>query len=336
MRDEERESRDRTTRARIAIESATIEAPHTPRRYVGRVISVPAGSTPPVYLDTHPVTIAGDEVAGGGATLTPDATRTVPVLVLGSLPSPGQDVVAKNVLGRWVAQMPGVGVVTGGITGIIPDCFCSPTPGIMYMSSADTECNFRMFQYGTISYRDIPPDVIDVFPPLNVVAMGGKGYFGDQFFIDPVSGDGFIYFLTCHDNLWSLTRIFPTSPFGSPWKDAVLYTWVMGADGNQCGSQPMSYELNPDFQAWADCIVATYPAYAALEPLDFDPAVNRISGTSTTALSSIILDYASGTTRECGPPPPISRTLIGGSGFRLTNGSAFSGSDASCSVTIEG
>lgn len=55
------------------------------------------------YL-THPVSLDGDEVEGGTATVVADATQTIPVVFLGGVPVVGDVVTAFAVGGRWVAE----------------------------------------------------------------------------------------------------------------------------------------------------------------------------------------------------------------------------------------
>lgn len=80
------------------------------------------GDHPPVYLGqvynggsipttagrialTVPASFAGNETENATATITTDGTRTVPVLVLGTAPGTGQNVLARNVNGLWVTQL---------------------------------------------------------------------------------------------------------------------------------------------------------------------------------------------------------------------------------------
>ena len=115
----------------------------------------------------------------------------------------------------------------GGIIGRIPNCFCTPTPGLLTMTSADEACNYRMFQSCTISYGPHPG-----FEALN---FGPNYYLSDQGFPDPVAnGAIFYYALGCQYNQFSLTRAYLESPYGSPFRDGVLYSWIVGGSGNTC------------------------------------------------------------------------------------------------------
>lgn len=121
----------------------------------------------------------------------------------------------------------GTGGGTGG-TGTIPSCFCSPIPGVLTMTSADETCNFHMFQSGTLSYQARPA----AYAGLRTL---DPGYYGDQEWPDPLSGGSlFRYYLTCQYNQFSLSRIWAVSPYGSPYQDGILYTWLLGGSMNTC------------------------------------------------------------------------------------------------------
>lgn len=119
-------------------------------------------------------------------------------------------------------------------------CLCYPTPETLNMTSADESCNAGMFRTGTITWQDTPSDIRCAF----IDNMGNPlppfpGYWGDQVWPEDVhDGSGnyvrtanFRYYLTCNGNLWTLTRVF-TDP--DCFRDAVLYSWVMGGYGNGC------------------------------------------------------------------------------------------------------
>ena len=60
-------------------------------------------TVPAVYL-THPVLLSGPETEGGSGTLTVDSATTVPVVILGHVPSVGDYLTAYAVGGRWVSE----------------------------------------------------------------------------------------------------------------------------------------------------------------------------------------------------------------------------------------
>ena len=89
----------------------TLDAPTaaaTPR-FVGQVVNggaIPT-ATDRIYL-VNPIQLSGAEAEGAAATVAVDATRKVPVVVIGSTaPKAGDILVAFAVAGRWVAMMGG-------------------------------------------------------------------------------------------------------------------------------------------------------------------------------------------------------------------------------------
>jgi hypothetical protein len=121
----------------------------------------------------------------------------------------------------------GGGTGTVGGIGHIPSCFCDPLPTLLTMTSADESCNYRMFQSCTLSYGPHPG-----FEPLS---FGRDYYLSDQGFPDPVAnGAIFYYTLLCQYNVFSLTRSYLESPYGSPFLDGILYVWLVGGYGNTC------------------------------------------------------------------------------------------------------
>jgi hypothetical protein len=228
--DDPRESRNRDARSRADSEGRTVAAPHSPRRHVGRVVNPPPpGAAAPLYRDTHPVRISGPDKAGATAVLAVDTTLIVPVLVFGSVPPAGQDLVARNYRGRWEAYVGPAGGGSGGGGVPWPGCFCSPGPDSIAMTSADPDCNFRMFQSCTIRwYSPVPSG----FEALN---LGQGAYLSTDSFPDPVDGGAlFYYLLTCQFNQVSLTRVYLVSDYGSPYRDGILYTWLLSNPDNSC------------------------------------------------------------------------------------------------------
>ena len=96
------------------------------------------------------------------------------------------------------------------------------------MTSADPSCNYNMFQSCTIQYGPTPPDFLPT-------GIGDFAFLSTQGFPDPIAdGAIFYYYLTCQSNLFSLSRIYQDSPYGSPYRDGVLYSWTIGGAGNTC------------------------------------------------------------------------------------------------------
>lgn len=195
--------------------------------FLGRVTSAsaPAGK----YFLAIPVQVLGAEVAGGAGSVSDLTTQKTPVLLLGPrAANTGDLLVCRFVDHRWVAERGGgSGIIDPG-HGTIPNCFCTDIPGTLTMTSADPNCNYRMFQSCTIQWQDTPAWAAR----LN---LGPKIFLSTTSFADPVAGDAeFYYYLTCQYNQFSLTRLYPTSPFGSPYRDGILYTWLVGGYGNTC------------------------------------------------------------------------------------------------------
>lgn len=66
------------------------------------------GSAPDLYYFTHPVLATGPEAEGDTATLIVDTVTTIPVVVLGHVPSVGDYLTAYAIAGRWVAERGGL------------------------------------------------------------------------------------------------------------------------------------------------------------------------------------------------------------------------------------
>ena len=123
----------------------------------------------------------------------------------------------------------GPGSNPGGF-GSLPFCFCAEIPLSLTMVSADETCNYQMFQSCTIAYQTTPA----IFAPFN---LGANCYLSTQSFPDPTAeGATFVYYLSCLYNQFNLTRLYTYSPFGSPFRDGVLYSWLVGGQGNSCGN----------------------------------------------------------------------------------------------------
>jgi hypothetical protein len=182
------------------------------------------------FLLVDPVLALGPEAEGG----TPVFTVSVPgagiaVYLLGpAVPATGDYLICRHVDHRWVAERGTNGGGGSGGVGVIPNCFCTTVPATLTMTSADEMCNYQMFRSCTIQYGPTPA----CYAALNLPA---NTFLSVQTFPDPLSnGAIFQYFLTCLYNQFSLTRIYCTSPYGSPYRDGVLYSWVLGGYGNTC------------------------------------------------------------------------------------------------------
>jgi hypothetical protein len=222
--------------------------------------------------------------------------------------------------------------VGGGCLGTIPSCFCTNLPTVLNMTSTDENCNYRMFQSCTISYGP--------HPGFESLSFGANYYLSDQGFPDPVAnGAIFYYALLCQFNQFSLTRSYLTSPYGSPFRDGILYTWLVGGYGNTCASCD-DWIVNPDYLTWAGCaddfLNANHPKPGGglwtLDQGTVDPATGCTTGYLSPGTSGVYADLIS----ACGFPPAVVKCGDPGGVFHLDNGVAFPGSDPTCRVMIDG
>jgi len=196
--------------------------------FVGQVSSLSSKIAVGEFLLVQPNFVLGAEVEGAAGVFTPFGSSTVPVYLVGpGVPSTGDYLVCRFVDNRWVAERTLLMSGTGGV-GSLPYCLCDPIPTTMKMTSKDQSCNYGMFQSCTLRYGPTPP----AFAALN---LGVNTILSTQGFPDALAGGAiFYYYLTCQYNQFNLTRIYLESPFGSPYRDGVLYSWLVGGYGNTC------------------------------------------------------------------------------------------------------
>jgi hypothetical protein len=85
-----------------------------------------------------------------------------------------------------------------------------------------------MFQTCTLQYGPVPAAYANL-------GLGQDAFISVESFPDELAGGAlFQYFLGCLQNQYTITRIYATSPYGSPYIDGILYTWFVGAYGNTC------------------------------------------------------------------------------------------------------
>jgi hypothetical protein len=75
---------------------------------VRRLVQIFDGGSMPTSPDhfflSYPVEVGGSEIEGGSSSQQADTSQTIPVVVLGQAPSPGDLLTAYAVGGRWVAE----------------------------------------------------------------------------------------------------------------------------------------------------------------------------------------------------------------------------------------
>lgn len=197
--------------------------------FVGRVTSSGSALGVGKYLMVRPTAVLGVEVEGGSGTISDVGSSSIPVYLVGpGLPSAGDFLICKFVDNRWVAERDGGKANGGGKVGSIPNCFCDPIPSTLTMTSADPRCNYGMFQNAKLQYGPIPPAYAPLF-------LGANCYLSVESFPDATLGGAlFQYLLTCQFNQFGLGRVYEHSPYGSPFRDGILYSWSVGGYGNSC------------------------------------------------------------------------------------------------------
>ena len=125
----------------------------------------------------------------------------------------------------WSFEYPRKG--TGGGTITVPGCPCTSSPVTIHMTVTNPTLNNHIFNSCTLQYGPTPSSLLPV-------VLLANSYLSTATFFDPILGVSFYYFLTCTINSYVLTRVYPSSPFGSPFRDSVRYKWVPGFPGNTC------------------------------------------------------------------------------------------------------
>lgn len=219
-----------------AIDRADRDRPQGVARFLGQIYSGGAIPTavPRVFM-ARPLSLSASESEGASATLTPDTTRSVPVLVIGpGVPAAGDRVTAVQHEGRWVA---GYGTASSGPAPVmLPGCGCNPIPAVLDL--VDTRVpwpcqgntSFPFFPDDTITYQTIPPGY--------GAASGTQRFFGDHDHVDSF-GEVFRWLINCNVNFFQLLRIYSNFAGGGPFTDAVRFTWPHSS--NSCS--PFAYTV---------------------------------------------------------------------------------------------
>ncbi len=198
--------------------------------FVGRVTSPASKIAVGHFLMVQPICVLGAEAEGGVGDFSAVGSATVPAYLVGpGVPSTGDYLVCRFVDNRWAVERSGVAKPpAGGGGGTIPSCFCTSIPTTLRMTSANPAGNYGMFQSCTIQYGPTPAWA-------SSLNLGPEIYLSTGSFFDPLlASSPFSYLLTCRYNQFALTRLYPVSPYGSPYRDAILYTWLVGGYGNTC------------------------------------------------------------------------------------------------------
>jgi hypothetical protein len=196
--------------------------------FLGQVAST-TGLAAGQFYPMNPAQPLGSETEGGAGQFTVDTSTTILVDVLGpGTPSKGDILICRFVDHRWVAERSGSGNGgAGATTGVIPNCSCSPIPTTLAMTSYSTTCNFGMFQSSTIVWGAPPSSVASVLPK--------QCFLSTATFPDVLAGGAvYYYYLECYLNIFTLSRVYPASPYGSPYLDGSLYTWDINNPANTC------------------------------------------------------------------------------------------------------
>jgi len=187
------------------------------------------------FLMVQPTSILGPEVEGGPGQFMSSSQSTVPVYLVGPhVALTGDYLVCKFVDNRWVAERSMVSH-SSGVTTTVPNCICSQIPTTLSMISSDPNCNFGMFQSCSIVYGPTPSGYANL-------QIGVNSFLSVESFPDAVAnGAEFRYLFSCYLNQFNLSRVYLESPYGSPYRDGLLYSWLISGYGNSCDPFALDY-----------------------------------------------------------------------------------------------
>lgn len=129
--------------------------------------------------------------------------------------------------GKYRFQSIRYGTTGGGGIGSLPGCICVSPPATLYMTVTGGSCNNGLLNDCTIQYGPTPSS-------LSGLRLGVNCYLSTTTFTDSQTGDSYYYYLGCFGAVMRISRVFPTSVFGSPFLDSVIYYWSVGLSGNTC------------------------------------------------------------------------------------------------------
>ncbi|WZO98170.1 hypothetical protein EP7_005226 [Isosphaeraceae bacterium EP7] len=196
--------------------------------FVGRVVGKPTVPTSiGCYFSVNPVSVKGQEVESGTASLSVDSSTTVLVYVCGrTAPILGDDLICRFIGNRWVAEKTSGQPISGAPIKIV-GCPCLTTPAVLQMVSNHPSAQNGMFQSTPLVYGPTPPVFQSLQIPDSIHLSPGT-------FTDAITGDAFRYYLACEPGAYLLRRLFPTTTYVSPYQDDIRYRWSLSAAGNVC------------------------------------------------------------------------------------------------------
>lgn len=105
------------------------------------------------------------------------------------------------------------------------DCPCTTIPSVLSLDVSG--CSSGVFVSDTLSYQLTPSGLL----PLN---LGTHCFLSNSLHTDSDTGDLFRYYFSCQSNYFSLTRVYESSLYGSPYRDILLFNWSLPWFTNTC------------------------------------------------------------------------------------------------------
>ena len=109
----------------------------------------------------------------------------------------------------------------------IPGCACTSSPPSIHLTRDRPDSLSNLILPCTLQWTDIPASLLPLgLPP--------KGYLSTQQLQDQLTGDMYWNYLYCVINNYTLTRLYETSVYGSPYRDVQRFRWPIGQGTNTC------------------------------------------------------------------------------------------------------
>lgn len=185
-----------------------------------------------LFYTMSPVAVLGSEVEGGAGTIAINTTTTFQAVVYGTPPALGDNLICRFVDNRWVADRYGkqaAPVVTYGCG------LCTTIPATLTMTVTNPTLNNSIFQSCTLQYYSSIPSALSAF-----IAPGIPVIVSTATFTDTVTPFPFYYYFFCFQGAYRLTRLYPTTVTGTPFRDGIRYSWTPGSGGNTCSPFSMT------------------------------------------------------------------------------------------------